>query len=316
MQKIFIGTVIRQRRKELGLTQEQLCEGICEPVTLSRLENGQQFPSQSRISALLERLDMPSDHHFSYVSKDYLKLDQLQEKIVSYNIRFDHAKQEDRPEIRAKAVALHKELESIMDKDDMISRQLILRSKVLLGKEDGSRYSLKEQLSMLTNAIRLTRPTFTIDEIGNGLYTVEEIKIINQLATTCGRADKHVDSIKILSQLYGYILKHFQNIPLYQAHFQMIAFNYSRELLVVKQYEKAIEVAKEGRRVCIEHGHYRLLPSLLAIMAEAYHFLGEEEMSFKLYRRAFYIYGSIEDENNAALIQADIQKYFGVTLEP
>ena len=30
MKEVFLGEVIRQRRLELGLTQEELCEGICE----------------------------------------------------------------------------------------------------------------------------------------------------------------------------------------------------------------------------------------------------------------------------------------------
>lgn len=40
MEQLFIGELIRQRRLELGLKQCELCEGICEPVTMSRLESG------------------------------------------------------------------------------------------------------------------------------------------------------------------------------------------------------------------------------------------------------------------------------------
>ena len=40
MKNVFLGEYIKQRRLDLGLTQEQLCYGICEPMTLSRLENG------------------------------------------------------------------------------------------------------------------------------------------------------------------------------------------------------------------------------------------------------------------------------------
>lgn len=35
MQNYRLGDYIRQRRQELNLTQEQVCAGICEPVTLS-----------------------------------------------------------------------------------------------------------------------------------------------------------------------------------------------------------------------------------------------------------------------------------------
>lgn len=40
MNVYFLGEYIKKQREKLGLTQEQVCEGICEQVTLSRLENG------------------------------------------------------------------------------------------------------------------------------------------------------------------------------------------------------------------------------------------------------------------------------------
>lgn len=38
MKNVFLGEYIKQRRLDLGLTQEQLCDEICEPMTLSRLK--------------------------------------------------------------------------------------------------------------------------------------------------------------------------------------------------------------------------------------------------------------------------------------
>ena len=42
MREVFIGDYIKQKRLDAGMTQAQLCEGICEPITISRLENGQR----------------------------------------------------------------------------------------------------------------------------------------------------------------------------------------------------------------------------------------------------------------------------------
>lgn len=72
MNCIYIGTFIKQRRKELKLTQEQVCSGICDPVTLSRIENGKQAPSKSVISALLQRLGMPEARYYVLESKTIL----------------------------------------------------------------------------------------------------------------------------------------------------------------------------------------------------------------------------------------------------
>ena len=65
MQNFFLGDYIKQKRLDLGLTQEQLCDGICEPMTLSRLENGKQTPSRNRINALLQRLSPVSYTHLT-----------------------------------------------------------------------------------------------------------------------------------------------------------------------------------------------------------------------------------------------------------
>ena len=42
MREQFLGEYIRQERLKRGITQEQLCAGICEPITVSRMENGKQ----------------------------------------------------------------------------------------------------------------------------------------------------------------------------------------------------------------------------------------------------------------------------------
>ena len=56
MEKYKIGDTIRFLRKEIGLTQEQLAEDICSPVTISRIESGVQFPSENILKLILDKL--------------------------------------------------------------------------------------------------------------------------------------------------------------------------------------------------------------------------------------------------------------------
>ncbi len=78
MRKMHIGKVIRQRRKELRYTQEQLCEGICEPPNISRLEHELQIPSRSTMSLILERLGLPGDMYVAYLSDNEAEIEDLQ----------------------------------------------------------------------------------------------------------------------------------------------------------------------------------------------------------------------------------------------
>ena len=123
MQNYRLGDYIRQRRQELNLTQEQVCAGICEPVTLSRFENGRQTPSRTRINAILQRLGLPDDRYYALVTPEELEIEALEKEIVACNALkhvnegFDKISQ----------------LEKIVKPDDQITQQFILRSKVLLG---------------------------------------------------------------------------------------------------------------------------------------------------------------------------------------
>ena len=56
MEKNTLGETIYHLRKKSGLTQEALADGICSPVSISRIENGKQMPSGKVLEQLLARL--------------------------------------------------------------------------------------------------------------------------------------------------------------------------------------------------------------------------------------------------------------------
>ena len=265
MEKYFIGEIIRQKRTELGLKQCQLCEGICEPTTMSRIESGKQMPGLNTLKNLLQRLGLSDERYYALVSKNEMQIADLQTEIVSANVFKDS--QRGLPKIA--------ELEELADPDDHLLHQFILRSKASLGKrEDGQivAYSLDEKLDMLFKAIRLTVPNFDIDTIEEGLYSIDEVKVINQIATVYSDLEQHEKVISIYDQLLQYIKKHFQNILQSGGLLPLVAFNYARELDLVEHYEQAIEIGQLGWQSCTQCGQYRMLAPTIALIAECNHF--------------------------------------------
>lgn len=57
MQNNSLGDIIRSLRKKAHLSQEQLADGICSPVSISRIENGMQMPSGTVLEALLPEIE-------------------------------------------------------------------------------------------------------------------------------------------------------------------------------------------------------------------------------------------------------------------
>lgn len=314
MREIFLGEVIRQRRVELRLTQEEVCEGICEPITISRMENGKQTPSRNRVKALLQRLGLPDDRFYGLLSAKELEISRLEKEIVSCNVRFERAEGEEKKVARAEALAKLQALEQVIDGDDTLSQQLILRSRYLLGTEQG-RYDFETGMALLLEAMRLTKPRFDIRQIEKGLYTEQEVKLINNMAQCCIRAGKHLDAIDILRQLLGYLQTSWKKILPHRAHIPFVAYNYARELCQVKRYTEAIDIAEEAKNICVNYGHYQFLPDLLAVLAECCFFIGDSARSAALYRQAYYLYEIIENEMDRSIIQAEARERLGLILE-
>lgn len=95
----------------------------------------------------------------------------------------------------------------------------------------------------------------------------------------------------------------------------MVAFNYARELEIVKHYNDAIEIAEYARKICIDYGVYTSLSGILMILAECYYHLKDHEKSIELYRQSYYLFKIIEDERNLAIIKTEAKKFLELELD-
>ncbi len=311
MRELLIGEYIRERRKDLGLTQINLCEGLCEPSTLCRLERGVHAPSSGLVNPLLQRLGLPGGRFFALLNENEAAVEALQKEIRADEIRFRKAAEDMKPEIRKEALEKLAQLENLAGKDDKIVRQFILGARVSLGGLDGP-YSFADRLNILMDAIRLTVPRFDLTQINSKRYSEEEIKLINQIAVTYKKAEERPQAIDIYRQLLAYIEENNQELPGYVVQFCLINQNYAIALCLEKRYEDAIKLAERGRKVCIDYGNYQFLAGSLATLAECYYFMGDIETSTKLYRQAYSIYDVVNDEENLAIIRTEMKERLGL----
>ena len=249
-------------------------------------------------------MGLSDERYYALVSKNEMQIADLQTEIVSANVFKD-------PQRGLPKIA---ELEELADPDDHLLHQFILRSKVLLGKKENGQiipYTYEEKLDMLFKAIRLTVPNFDIDAIEEGLYSIDEVKVINQIAVVYSDLKQHQKALNIYDQLLQYIKKHFQNILQSGGLLPLVAFNYSRELDLIGRYTDAIEIAETGWKACTQYGQYRMLAPTIALIAECNHFLGDDSKNKEYYRQSYYIYKAVDDERGARVITAEAKKYFG-----
>ncbi len=86
MQGNIIGTRIREKRRELGLTQAQLAELThSDTYYISRIETGKKQPGRKFLVALSNALNIPTDYFFGTDSNIVLskEVSELEIKIES-----------------------------------------------------------------------------------------------------------------------------------------------------------------------------------------------------------------------------------------
>lgn len=303
MKQIHIGEIIKQRRLELKLTQEELCEGICEPPTMSRIEKGHQTPTHSKLKALLSRLNLPSEKYYALMSNNELEIEQLKTEIASCNMRGQYLE------------GLNKinQLEKLIEASDLLSKQFILRCQAHLGyilNDKLFEYTPKEKLDLLFQAIHITIPNFDMDAIGSHWYSIDEMKIINQIAITYTEDGKRRTAIDLYYQLYKYIKKRLvinnDNVPIAI----LIAYNYSLDLSDEKRHAEALEVANWGWNISIQWGRMNHIGGLLYVLGEASYHLNHLEESKQYFIQSYYAYTLMRNPKDSQIVSETIRGYF------
>lgn len=299
MKAYNIGLFIKKKREEQHIRQEDLCRGICDKSTLSRIERGKQEPSSGILGVLLQRLGINEDQLAVLLGPKDFEISDLQKEIVALNSQKEYEK----------AAEKIRRLEQLVEPTDKITQQFILRSKALIHFPED--YPASREL--LLQALSLTLPDFDFDHISNYLLGIEEIKILNQLANSYSEAGDRRFAIHIYRQLFEDSRKHLLNSEAKVSLFTMLSYNYSRLLGLERRYEEEIEIATLGQQTCIRYNKCQYLGGLLLNIACALHELGKNDESKNKLIDAYYAHKLMQNESSCNLI-VDYAKQIGIKL--
>ncbi len=233
---IEIGHIIKTRREELGVSQEDLAEGVCSTATLSRIERSERLPTQAHLELLLQRLGYTDLSLMSFQSKGDILLHDLKFQVRQAYI------EKDLP--RAKNLLGRYEREAGQPPNP-IDWQFILLYRALIYRED---YTGERRLAVLEEALRQTHPSYD----GNTLpllLSYEEIVVVNSIALWYKKAGDRKRGIEILYALRDYYDKHIVNLEEALRTEGLILYNLSSMLGLEGRYRECIEVCEQGIRL-------------------------------------------------------------------
>lgn len=299
MKAYNIGLFIKKKREEQHIRQEDLCRGICDKSTLSRIERGKQEPSSGILGVLLQRLGINEDQLAVLLGPKDFEISDLQKEIVALNSQKEYEK----------AAEKIRRLEQLVEPTDKITQQFILRSKALAYFPED--YPASRDL--LLQALSLTLPDFDFDHISDYLLGIEEVKILNQLANSYSEAGDRRFAIHIYRQLFEDPRKRLFNIEAELTLLPLLAYNYSRLLGLERRYEEEIEIATLGQKTCIKYNKCQYLGGLLLNIACALHELGKNDESKNKLIDAYYAHKLMQNQRSCNLI-VEYAKSIGIDL--
>ncbi|WP_296626563.1 helix-turn-helix domain-containing protein [uncultured Negativibacillus sp.] len=300
MKAYHIGFFIKQKREKEGISQKELCKGICDNSTLSRIERGKHEPSISILKALLQRLGMDEDPFSILLGPKDFEISNLQKEIVFLNTQkqFEQAAEK------------IKQLEKIADSEDKIVKQFILRSKALACC--WTDYTTAREI--LLESLRITHPDFDFDHIGDYLLSIDEVKILNQIAVTYSETGDRRYAIYIYQQLFKSPLQQVVNNEARASVLSLLAYNYSRLLGKERRYEECIEVAQYGYDICVKYNKCQEMGGLLLNISYSLHALGQDEESKSRLIDSYYANRLMKKCKSCDVVRKYAEETFGMKL--
>ena len=271
--------VLRTRREMFGLTQEQLCEGICSVKSLRRAEKGQTDMQRETLKKLLNRLGLSGQMQWSRLITSDRKVIRMAEELAGYiNDR--------------KFSVASKQLESLKSRIDLDipqNKQYFLEKQALLEFEQG-KVTREEFVKMEKEALECTLRAENLYRKENVYLTEQEIRCIRNSWKGMEEKEKK-ESVKFLLEFYGKnILKNgfSEAISMYE----FVTESAVNELGNMGEHEWAEEIDRRAIRASLQcrrvwDVHYKLYDILWnenEIMKKSGKRVSNDEMNTELKR--------------------------------
>ncbi len=277
MDKKDVGKLIKDRRKEQNITQEELCDGICTASTLSRIESGKFNSNTGVLTRLLERLGLSADFlREATYDEDYIVRQKIRD-INHLNICGN----------REKAHSMLDELGKDYETFSIENKQRydVIETKIMY--EDGL-ISAETQLDHLEDTLRLTIPNYHESELPKYMTNMEA-QILRDIANSYGLMEDYEPAIDILMHIKSNIERHAVDKDFSSKKLISICYSLSKYLGLVGRYDESIQAARDGMSYCEYVGDSRMLPSCMyncAWSLSRRNYYGDKEEAKKLANEA------------------------------
>lgn len=238
-----MGSILKKCRETKGITQEELCYGICTPSALSKMEHGLREPSYVKFASLMERMGEWPEAYDVFIGDKVYRIHELQGEVNK--LVFHH-------ELKEADKVLDELEEEIKAFPDETVYHQFLGVERLICKSGG--IIKKEQINELVRLLKLTVPKFEVVPIYECFLSHQELVLINSIAVGYGENGEGKKAISILGELKKYLENRYMSNRTKATIYSTVLLNQVQYLGREGYYKEAIEVADEAINILVDIG--------------------------------------------------------------
>lgn len=278
----LLNEAMQVSRREYNYSQESLSQNICEPETISRIENGRSIPHQNTYKALAKKLALPEECYFTTIETDDFEVLELQWWLESLIMRRKWEEAEETLE----------NLKNMLNIEEKKNLQYINEKRYIIDSECG-RISIEQQLEYLTKVLCITMPgvragDWEKEKFWDHYFRKTEMSILINVVDVLLNLGRYKESLILLQHMYFYYKNRKETCDLHYRTVLLIVARLSSAHLECEEYDEALLFINEGIRMSIISGNQRLLSGLANNKAHALECQEQKEASLKYYRLAYY----------------------------
>lgn len=312
------GDVIRLTRNAVGMTQEDLSDGICSVETLSRIENNRHKIKRDTYRKLMEKMGRGvHDNCAVCMGADMALLEE-------YTLFEDAMTKREYDTAKRYLTRMRGKIS-----DSLTDRQYLKRVEAMLAFYLGE-YSAQELAAQLQEAMQMTIPDYADylwGEKGDKVYPYreQEILILMGMGTVHSAMGELEESITIYETIIRSLDAGYMDAK-NAAELKLINLaNLSLSLGKLGWHEEALANSQEGLKMAVSRRYVHALVELLMEVAwnrlklakkmdESAEARQELSVSKKMMCQAYYLAAARKDTYNQKLIAENLKYHFGVEL--
>ncbi len=298
-----IGEYIKTRRKALEITQEELANGICSVLTLSRIERGAQLPQDCTLVQILQRIGLSSSEMFLAANDKHLFFNQLKFDIRQAYIQENYEE----------AKKILRDNRAQISKLSPFDRQTFETIDILLKIRD-KEYGECEALERLEAALRLTHKQYSKVNLPK-LFTYEEILLLNNIAIRYAHLDDLKTTIDMLYHIKDFYDKKVCDIEEALRTEPMVLYNLSKYLGLAGRIDECLAICELGINIGVKTRNCFSLAKTMYNKAYALNIRnkpGDKEASLYCVKQAYHLADILEMHDSKELYRTFIKDTFDV----